>query len=496
MNKRYKAKILIILAFSFCASFFFAGNALADGGVAITGSFSTYIYKIVQGETIDTPQVNAVFVNNSDKRITLNLSYKTPEGVTILLADTVISVDPHNSRNVPIVIKTDMNAVPGEYDITFSGELQTDAIVNPLYTLTTQLTVFGEAADIDIDIVDVKGDPIKAVMNLYHIIDGSKSPLAFSTNGKLVERIVPGDYEIIAFWNDIQIASKQFSVVSEEKLKETIVAQTLQIYNYAVLPVYMQTNENEVVTVNIAFELNNIYQELENVRIVLGAYINDELLEEKTMYNISNLEIGRQDFSFHYTPAQGWNRSKYKFVIDVYSDDINENDDVTSSTLYATSQPQYVDVSNGISLAAIKNFFTPKVLFFLGLILALIGIVVLAKKILSKSGARAGASVATEAATIKTIAPRPKVAKTTGKPKIGGASSRHCPDCAGRGTILCPVCEGKGTTLYSGIAEECIYCNGIGEVICSRCISKKYTNVCLKCNGDGSILEHSKAQNL
>jgi len=466
-----KTKILLILIISFFSLFAFTDKASADGSIGVTGTFSSYKYKIVQGETIDTPLLNIAFVNNYDYEVQLKLYQDAPDGITIHIEEEIVTIAPNSNITIPIVISAAENAIPGEYDIYVRGRLIQEEIegrinVGSEYALMTSITVFGEAADLEIDIVDIAGEPIRADMNLYQITDENMAPLAYSGNGTLVERVIPGKYSVFAFWDGFQLAKHEFEVATDESYKKTLVAETVQIYGFFATPVMIEGSDNQLATANITFVLHNIYKQLYNSRVVLVVYKNDELLEKKDIFIYDTLEVKRHELGLNYVPAQGWDKAEYKFTIEFYVDEHDENGEITKSTLYASSLPAYLDVS-GLTLKKVATIFQNRILLLFILAGVIVSLFFLFKYLVGRI-AQTGAGDAA-----KPIIP---------------VSKQTCTDCGGKGTIECPVCNGKGTTPYGNIEEECIYCDGLGEVMCTACINPKHLIVCPKCEGEKQVM--------
>ncbi len=473
-SKKYILKLLTILFIGITVFFLIPGqSARADEGVGITGSFSTYEYKIVQGETIDTPLVNVIFVNKFDYEIKLKVYEFVPDGIGLGIGEQIITVEANSRADLPIVISASENTIPGEYSIYVKAtliqeEVQGKVNIGSEYALKAKLTVYGEAADLNIDIVDEVGEPISAVMNLYQITDAIRTPHSYSEDGTIIDRVIPGEYEVFAFWDEFLLASNKFTVAADDQYRETLVAQTVQIYGYVVSPVFVENSKTDLASANIKFVLHNIYKQLNNARVVLVVYKNGELLEQKDVFLYETLEVNRHDMGFNYVPAQGWDKAEYTFIIEFYVDEHDENGNITNSTLYATSLPAVLDVS-GFSFKKISDFFNGRLILIVLLAALIVGIFLLIKYIVGRLK-QPGAAI--DAAPKSPIVP---------------VSRKECPDCGGQGTLQCPVCEGKGKTLYESIEEECLYCDGIGEVVCGTCINPKHLIACPKCGGEKYI---------
>ncbi|MEX1377150.1 MAG: hypothetical protein AB1Z23_06710 [Eubacteriales bacterium] len=467
-----KLKSISIFLIAAMALFLLPATAYAKEGVGVTGSFSSYKYKVVQGERVDTPQVNVVFINNYNHSVQLKIYTDTPEGVTIPIDQEVVTVAANSRVDVPVVLIVAEDTLPGTYDIWVKAKLIEDIEegrinIGSEFALKTKLTVLGEAADLDIDVVDEVGEPIKAIMNLYQIDpDGSRAPLAYSDRGHLVERVIPGEYEVLAFWNDYQLVKHNFTVAADEQYSKTLVAQTVQLYSFTAHPVFVEGTENELATANLRFILHNIYRELEDARVSLIVYKDDELLEQKDIFLYEKLEVKKHELGMYYIPSQGWDRAEYKFVLQFFVDEKDDNGNILDSKLYAESLPVTLDTSSGLTFKKLSEFFSPQMILIVILAAVLAGIFFLTKYLLQRAGSSAPKSP---------IVPAPKAAPAL------------CPDCHGEEEVECPTCDGTGKTYYGSIEEECLYCSGVGKVVCATCVNPKQLIVCPRCNGNSKV---------
>ncbi len=476
MKGIYRLKLLIILLLMVCSFVSIVTPVSADtdeGSIAVTGSFSSYQYKIVQGETIDTPLINIIFINKYAHKVNLEIYQDAPEGITIDLPPEIITIDAYSRIDLPVVISAAEDALPGEYDIYIRAKLiqetEKDGItVGSEFALKTKLTVFGEAADLEFDVVDVAGKPIRAIMNLYQVENGTMTPMTYSDTGMLTERVIPGTYDILAFWDNYQLVRHTFSVTADQFYQKTLIAETVQIYAFSATPVLVENTDDQLATADIRFVLHNIYEDLEDCRVVMLVYKNDKLIEERDIFLFQTLEVKRHSLGFNYVPAQGWEQAEYKFMLEFYVDEKDENDNVINSLLYAKSNESILDVSSGISFKNIAGFFNLSLILYVLFAGLLAGIFFLIKSLLKKSPTASQPAPATP-------------------PKI--IPGKECPDCHGEEKVTCPVCEGKGHTMYGSIKEECLYCSGVGEVMCAACVNPSHLIECPKCGGEGSIIE-------
>lgn len=389
----------------------------AEGGIAVSGSFARHNYKMVPGESIDTPHVNVVIFNNYNKDIDVKLTPRLPEGVHFHLKDDILHIPAHKNVNIPIGLTVGQLVVPGEYEIGLAADVLPDAVTGISIVgsaeLRSRLTVFGEAGWVHIKTETVKGEHFPGTIQLSLKEEGQLFPAGYSKTGELDERVIPGNYIVQAFWEGAEVAMKEFSLAADEEKEITLVAQTVFIDGFFATSQYPGGSE-KISSVRMTYTIKNVYRPLKDVRTTLCVYHRDRLLEKLEMFSLPVLELGSQGGRYTYIPPQGWQNGVYRFVVNLYAE---------GDVLYAQSREQEIEVRTG--------------LLAFGWIAALILIAVLLVIfiILWKR--------------------------------------RKCDKCKGEGVIDCSHCEGHGQIAEdSGRIKKCTYCNGTGKVECPKCGNK------------------------
>jgi hypothetical protein len=231
-----KIGALLLLLFTFlptCA-------VQAQGGIAVSGSFARHHYKMLPGESIDTPHINVVFFNNYSYEITVKLTPRLPDGVKFHLESDEIIIPANSNITIPMGLTVGAGVTPDDYDIGLAADVQPDAetgiAVVGSAELRTKLSIFGEAGRVKINTVTMTGEPIRATLNLSRKEDNALSPAGYSNTGSLEERLIPGTYVVVAYWEGDEIASDQFELAADEEKEITLNAQTVFINAFTAVP--------------------------------------------------------------------------------------------------------------------------------------------------------------------------------------------------------------------------------------------------------------------
>lgn len=412
INRLTKLFVLTAMAL-FLLALILPQTAQAEGGIAVSGSFSRHHFKLLPSESIDTPHIDVVFFNNYDRDIKVQLTPRLPEGVQFHLDEYQIAIPADSNIKIPIGLTVGKDVIPGDYDIGLAADVLPDAETGIAIVgsaeLRTKLSVYGEAGTVNIKTVTAKEEPFPAVINLSLKEGNSLSPAGYSNRGQLNERLVPGDYVAIAYWEGTEVASEQFTLAADEEKEITLAAQTVFINGFTV------SGGEDKGSARLTYTIDNIYRPLSDVRLVLNVFHRGKLLEELEMFTIPLLEVGSLDNRFNYIPAQGWQPGEYVFRIDLVAED---------DLVYAQSRDQIIEIKGWPFelFATIGMFGGP---LFFGLFLLLLW------------------------------------------------KRRKCRKCRGKGFVKCISCQGQGYNEINGLKKTCFDCAGSGVVPCQECKNKK-----------------------
>lgn len=388
----------------------------AGGGIAVSGSFARHHYKMLPGESIDTPHINVVVFNNYDRDIDVALTPRLPDGVEFHLDEFEISIPANSSIDIPMGLTVGTDVIPDEYTIGLAADVLPDAetgiAVVGSAELRTKLSIFGEAGRVNIETVTIEEEPIRATLNLSRKEGNSLSPAGYSNTGRLEERLIPGTYVVVAYWEGVEIASREFELAADEEKVITLVAQTVFIKAFTATPQYYEAS-GDLASARLTYTIDNIYRPLDNVSAVLVVSHRGSLIDELEMFAQPRLDLGSQDHRYTYIPPDGWQNGEYIFKVELYAEE---------DILYATSRDQFI---------VIEGFYLGQDIIF-GLVG---GIVLFAIYFLWRR--------------------------------------RKCKACDGDGVIECEKCEGNGYIKANGKKYRCPLCRGAGEVPCPKCRDKE-----------------------
>jgi hypothetical protein len=324
----------------------------ASGGFGVSGSFSNYHYRMVPGETIETPGVNVVFFNNYDIDIEVELSPNGPSGVTFLLEELIVMIPANTSFTVPIGIAVDEEAIPGEYTLGLSARVIPQTVsgiqVVGAAELRTRLSIFGEAGDLRIEAFDVMGNPFTLRLRLFRVDGNTLAPVDESNNGILERRYVPGTYRVFAYYEGVEVGRRDITLADQDKLTEFLIANTVFIDNFTVVPQFSDPNDlSTFSTARMRYTIRNIYQPptgpLQDIRLGMKViYLGNDLgTQEESV--IPFLPASTFDGSFTYVPPGGWRTGLYEFQLFAYLGEF-ENLDEEDVILLASSRVRDLDV--------------------------------------------------------------------------------------------------------------------------------------------------------
>jgi hypothetical protein len=296
-------------------------------GFGVSGSFSNYHYRMVPGETIETPGVNVVFFNNYDIDIEVELSPNGPAGVTFLLNDIIVPIPANSSFTVPIGIRVDESAIPGEYNLGLSARVIPQSVsgiqVVGAAELRTRLSIFGEAGDIRIEAVDVLGNPFGLRLRLFRIDGNTLAPVDETTNGILERRFVPGTYRVFAIFDGVEVATRDIVLENQDQKNIVLIANTVFIDNFSVVPQFTDPNDlSTFTTTRMRYTLRSIYNppsgSLQDIRLGMRVvfFETDFRIREEAV--IPFLPASTFDGSFTYSPPGGWKTGLYEFQLFAY----------------------------------------------------------------------------------------------------------------------------------------------------------------------------------
>lgn len=291
-------------------------------GIAISGNFYRQHFELIPGQSLTTPDIYVVVFNNGEQDMRVKLIPKTPLGVELVLPTTDFTLAPGENRQLEVGVNVGLQVPPGDYDLILTAEAFREGEGIKLTGAAQQqakLTVSAEAGEVDISAVSPQGEPFSAAIRLYKQIEGQNLPCGYSETGRLKTKLTPGDYLVEAYYQGAKVAEETFSLAADEEKTITLIPQTIYIEGFAVVRNY-HTETGELAFAKIVYTINNMYQPLKDVTVVLKVSHEDKLVDKTELISLPTLDVGKTGGAgYNYIPSQGWQHGTYIFKIELYS---------------------------------------------------------------------------------------------------------------------------------------------------------------------------------
>jgi hypothetical protein len=329
-------------------------------GLAISGSFSSQNIKMVAGERYEPSGVTIIIFNNYDDvadiriRATVVDVFNEPvEGIDFDFdTERIVFIPANDIYEFQIAFTVSEFMLPGTYFISIGAEVipnqERGIIAVPGVRQRAKLEVFGEAGFVDINLVDVFGNPFTGRMTLLRIDGNSKSEVAQLESNRYIDRIVPGDYELIVTYrydnDDYEVSREIFTLNNNDELNVTYTVTTVFIDRFTLSPIL--SADNVLLNASINYTLNNIYGIYENAIIKLDVYYQGEFLETVDLQTRTSFDLGILNLRDNYAPLDGWKNGTYAFTLYVVIVDDDKTLTLTTSDIYEI----FIDTIPGESL--------------------------------------------------------------------------------------------------------------------------------------------------
>ena len=299
--------------------------ACAQGGIGMTGTFYAQVFRIPQGVEVSAPSIYVVVRNEGEEEAQFEMSYDAPSGVEILLSETGFTLSSGGQKKVLITVRVSEDAVPGQYELVVRAE-QVVAQVEGQVAIATaasqkaDLTIVGEAARVDVRAVSPDGAPVVCQVRLFRGAEGRGSEFASSETGVLEAKVSPGSYVASAYVDGKKLAEESFDVAADESKDIALTVRTVYIGGFGAIPNYF-TETGKLAHVEVVYAINNLYQNMADVEIILKVSLDGEPVEEISLITLGSLNTGRTGGRYNYVPAKGWESGEYGFEIELYAGD-------------------------------------------------------------------------------------------------------------------------------------------------------------------------------
>lgn len=315
--------ILVVILSSF--------TTLSSGGIAVTGTFSDYHYKLLPGEIIESHEIYVVFINNYSVDIEVNLNTKVYDAfgevstvmnqIEFLVNKTTMNIKAHESVKIPIGIHILNDAPAGQYQLGILADVipnQTEGVaVTGLAELKTTLSIYGEAGDIEIKTFDMFGEILLVELSLYRRDGSSTFPIRTVNDGVIIDRFVPGNYFVVGRYKDFEVLRKEFVIVNREEKVLHLITQTVFIDDITVTPL-ISTTTQLLIRVRINYTITNIHHTLKDLSLVIDTSLKHVSYDLEEAAMIPYLPESIFEGSFFYVSPLGWDIGMYSFKVEMY----------------------------------------------------------------------------------------------------------------------------------------------------------------------------------
>jgi len=313
-----------------------------SGGFGVSGTFASYHYKLVPGERVDTPSVYITFYNNYSKEITVNLFTIGPDGVIIILESDIVVIPAKETLKVLISIYVELHAIPGNHIFGLVAEVVPDEIggiqIVGSAQLRANLSIYGEAGRFDINLMDSEGNPFIGDLHVFRNESDSLIPVGYSETSAYSDRVIPGNYVVIVYFNGILVAEKKFTVEDAYDKQLSLIAKTVTINTFLVAPNF-DPDTNLLLSATIIFGIKNIYLPVANFRVMLNVWYKTKKIDEIEIIYTNHLDVVSFNGRYTYIPSDGWKSGNYSFKLELHSQ--NEDDSKLNYLLDETSAKTY-----------------------------------------------------------------------------------------------------------------------------------------------------------
>lgn len=334
--KKQHITALIMTLVMLVGGFSLPTGALAEGGIAISGSLSQQELEVPQGSSASGPGINVVVFNNGSENLDVRMKTQLPPGVEVDLSTAEFTIPPGGNQQVLVGIRVSKDATPGDYELTVTAESYREGIsgiqLAGAAQQTAKLKITGDAAFVTLRAMSLSGQPLVATIRLYRMVSGQRQEVAYTDEGLLEAIVAPGDYTVSCFIGGMEVAQQSFTIAADEEKYIELTAATVYFEGFSVVPT-LDNETGKLSYMKIVYAVMNLYQRVENGEVLLIVTLDGVPQEPVSLANLSPLEKGRIELSYNYIPSEGWGNGTYDFMLQLNLD----------GKSYTTSQTQQFD---------------------------------------------------------------------------------------------------------------------------------------------------------
>ena len=294
-----------------------------QGGLAMAGTFYAQVFQIPPGGKVSAASVYVVVFNQAAEESQFEMSSVAPAGVEMVFSEAKFTLKPGQQKQVLISVQVSEQAVPGEYKLAakvtrVAVPVAGQVTFNTVVAQQADLTITGESATVNVKVVSPSGEPVVSVVSLFKIVGGKDKELADSETGVLEAKVSPGSFRASASVGGEKLTEQNFEVAAGETKNIVLSGNTVSIGGFGVVPNYSNQNK-KLVFVNVVYTINNFYQPMPSVEIILLVSLDGKPLEKISLATFESLNTGRTGGSYNYIPSTGWQNGEYSFLLELYT---------------------------------------------------------------------------------------------------------------------------------------------------------------------------------
>jgi len=363
LNKRGAGPAPLLFLLVLLAAVLLPGStAHAEGGIAMSGTFYAQVFELPSGVEVSGPAIYVVVYNPGGEESRFEMSGESPLGVEILFSESEFTLAPGGQKKVFITVRVSQEAVPGQYELVarvtkFAAAIEGQVVLAVAAAQQADLTITGESATVNVQVVSPSGEPVVSAVSLFKIVGGKEMQFGYSETGVLEARVSPGSFKASAYVGGEKLAEQSFEVAAGETKNIILSGSTVYIGGFGAVPNY--SNETgKLVFANIVYTINNFYQPMPNVEVILFVSLDGEPLEKISLVTFESLNTSRTGGSYNYIPSKGWESGEYSFHLEL----------TTNGVLYTKTLEVKLIVESPASIMG-KDFI---LLLFIGILLVLL----------------------------------------------------------------------------------------------------------------------------
>jgi len=316
-------RIVILSILLWLAGLFMPAAILAEGGLALSGSFHGQNFVIPQGASVSGPSINVVVFNNSSEAMKIRMLSQAPPGITISFSTQQFTIVTAGQQQVLIGVTVAPDVTPGVYDLSVTAqsfkEGGTGIQVAGAAGQTAKLTVTGDSAQVALRALSPDGQPVIASVRLYHVVNQQDTEVAFSETGTLQATVAPGDFKAASFIGGQQVAEQTFALAKGDIKTIDLKGATVYFASFGVLPAHAK-DTGKLSFVQLVYTVKNIYKQVDKGDVILQVTFNGKPQAPLTLVTLSPLAVASSGLNYNYSPTDGWVNGSYDFQLQLNLD--------------------------------------------------------------------------------------------------------------------------------------------------------------------------------